>query len=246
MMNALLTVSVEVGNVGGASVERDLSAILSYRNVEQNSVLSKASIIFKDKLSTSSILQEAALNLLRTCKGASGLDDAASNVEQVKEAAKQAYSIKATFVDLESAGITGPSTCNSILGRSSGSWLVASRSGRDVPTSETLSVCLHDLFKTHNSWTSYIGHLEEANTLCEVPGLDNAPRMIMEILKDFNDIIPTWAEMFDLQQQQQLSFMQTQREYAHEMEELQRRQREDLDDNHLVAQSTIDKIMNAA
>ena len=105
--------------------------------------------------------------------------------------------------------------------------------------------CVGELWKTDNSWTSYTNGLQDANTLCQIPSLENAQRAILDLLSDMNDIIPAWMDTFDQSQRAHLDFMREQRLRADELEELQRRQRDDMEDNHEAAKLAMTSMVAA-
>ena len=209
-----LTRPVEVG-----AWKDELASLITSRDIESNPILSKAEIIFKSKLSNNTPLQEAAIGLMKSCRSADKTSTSHSNTASAKETAQQIYAIKASLVDLEVAGQVAPSSCPKISHPVQPSWMTFYQS--PTPVEENVKLCLNDLYKTDNKWTSYISHLQEANTLCQVPSVDNASLMIMEMLKDFQTVIPSWTELFNQQQQHAADFMHEQIRFASDLADTQ-------------------------
>ena len=222
---------------------------MNYRNIENSPVLQKATIIFQTKLSDSTPLQDAALELLKTCKSAEGLSTPSNSADSIKDAAKSTYAIKAALISLASASVKGPSSCNSFGVQSDRfTFLKAVSWNKDpnsVPSVNERTRCVGELWKTDNSWTSYSNGLQDANTLCQVPSLENAQRAILDLLSDMNDIIPAWLDIFDQTQKASFEFLREQKARAEELAELQRRQREDMEDSHEAAKITMSTMMAA-
>lgn len=210
--------------------------------------MQKATIIFQTKLSDSTPLQDAALELLKTCKSAEELSTSKLSPDSLKDAAKSTYAIKAALVSLASASVPEPKSCTGFGVQSGRFTFLAAVKGKTSQSSSTSasdrSLCVSELWKTDNSWTSYSNGLQDANTLCQVPSLENAQRAILDLLSDMNSIIPAWLDTFDQTQHAQLEFMRQQKAYAEQLDELQRRQREDMEDNHDAARSAMESMMS--
>ena len=230
--------------------EQDIVGLLSYRNVENSPILQKATVIFQTKLSDSSPLQDAALELLKTCKSAENLSTPSKSVDSIKDTAKSTYAIKAALISLAAASIKGPGACNSFGVQSDRFTFlnaVNGMRGRDLaPSFDDRTRCVGDLWKTDNSWTSYSNGLQDANTLCQVPSLENAQRAILDLLSDMNNIIPAWLETFNESQRSHLEFMRQQKARAEDLEELQRRQRNDMENNHEAAKTVMNSMVDDA
>lgn len=243
-----LTATIDIGSVMSPGYDQDVSSFPNYRNIESSPILQKATVIFQTKLSDSTPLQDAALELLKTCKSAEGLSTPKNSADSIKDAAKSTYAIKAALISLASASVRGPSSCNG-FGVQSGrfTFLRVVNGNRDPlpPSVDERTRCVGELWKTDNSWTSYTNGLQDANTLCQIPSLENAQRAILNLLSDMNDIIPAWMDTFDQSQKAHFEFMRGQKAMTAELEELQRRQREDLEDNHLAAKSAMSTMMAA-
>ena len=205
--------------MGFGNYNDELASLITSRDIESNPILSKAEIIFKSKLSNNTPLQEAAIGLMKACKSADESSASEGTTASAKETAQQIYAIKASLVDLEVAGQAAPSSCPKIDNPVQPSWMMFYQS--PTPVEESVKLCLNDLYKTDNKWTSYMSHLQEANTLCQVPSLDNASLMIMEMLKDFQTVIPSWTELFNQQQQQASDFMREQIRFAGDLADTQ-------------------------
>ena len=211
---SVLTSLVELGNYNN-----ELASLITSRDIESNPILSKAEIIFKSKLSNNTPLQEAAIGLMKACKHADESSSSEKSTASAKETAQQVYAIKASLVDLEVAGQAAPSSCPKISHPVQPSWMMFYQS--PTPVEENVQICLIELYKVDNKWTSYISHLQEASTLCQVPSVDNASLMIMEMLKDFQTVIPSWTELFNQQQQQSSDFMREQIRFAGDLADTQ-------------------------
>ena len=246
--SAQLIATVDIGRFISSSHAQDVSSFLNYRNIESSPILQKATVIFRTKLSDSTPLQDAALELLKTCKSAEGLSTPRNSADSIKDAAKSTYAVKAALISLASASVRGPSSCNG-FGVQSGrfTFLKVVNGNRDPlpPSVDERTRCVGGLWKTDNSWTSYTNGLQDANTLCQIPSLENAQRAILDLLSDMNDIIPAWMDTFDQSQKANFEFMRDQKAMAAELEKLQRRQREDLEDNHDAAKSAMTTLMAA-
>jgi hypothetical protein len=244
-----LTGSVDVASLTQGVNHQELSEFLAYRSIESSPLLQKATIIFQQKLSDSTALQEAALELLKNCKSAEGLSTFHNSAESLKEAAKSKYAITAALLLLQSAGVRGPSTCTNIAYQPERSNFLTLLKGkkphRSLPSEDERSLCLNDLFKTDNSWTSFASSLQDANTLCQVPSIENAQRAILDLLSDFQTIIPAWMETFDEVQRTHLEFQREQRTRAEDLHQLQSQQREEMVDSHDAAKSAMTSMMLA-
>ena len=221
---------------------------MNYRNIDNSPILQKATVIFQNKLSDSTPLQDAALELLKICKSAEGLSTPTNSADAIKDAAKSTYAIRAALISLASASIRGPTSCNSFGVQSDRfTFLRAVNGNKDAspPSFDQRTRCVGELWKTDNSWTSYTNALQDANTLCQVPSLENAQRAILDLLSDMNDIIPAWMDSFDQSHRAHFDFMREQKAKANDLDQLQRRQREDMEDNHEAAKSAMSTMMAA-
>ncbi len=241
--------AVDVASFTQGENQQELSGILAHRNIESSPLLQKATIIFQQKLAESTALQEAALELLKNCKSAEGISAVSDSAESLKEAAKSKYAITAALLLLQSAGVRGPSKCTDIVYQPGTpkifTLLKGRKAYRSLPSEKERSLCLNELFQTDNSWTSYTSSLQDANTLCQVPSLENAQRAILEMLSDFQTIIPAWAETFEETQRTHLEFLREQRTRAQELSQLHRQQRDEIVDTHNEAKSAMTSMMHA-
>lgn len=213
----------------------NLDSLMTDRNIDGNVVLQRAAIIFKDRLSTSTPLQDAALDLLHFCKAAKDIADPRS-AKDMEEKAKQIYAVRAAIIDLTSASVDAPRACVSLGRPSQRSWYQSMKSSLSHDansfSSNEISACLREFFKVDNSWTSFTSHRQDANTLCEVPGTDNASRMIMELLQDMNTIVPDWINTFRSEQEAHRVELERRKNSIEEIIELEARHKEELDDSH--------------
>jgi hypothetical protein len=245
----MLTCGVDVANIAPRAYDQDVYEILNHRSLESSPILQKATVIFQTRLSNSTPLQDAALELLKTCKAADDLSTPQKSADVVKDSAKSTYAIKAALISLASAGVPGPSACKGFgtqPERFAFQNVVYGNRGADSqPSVNEHTRCVRELFDMDNSWTSYSNALQDANTLCQVPTLENAQRAILDMLSDMNEIVPAWLQTFDEAQKSHLEFMRQQKATAADLSELQRRQREDLEDTHEAAKSALDTMMAA-
>jgi hypothetical protein len=221
----------------------DISTMITYRDLDKSPVLQKAADIFRTKLTDSSPLQEAALELLKTCKSAEDLSTPSNSVQNIKESAKATYAIKYALLNQAAAGVESPAACRSFGPGSRQFTLFDAVKGRrrhdSVPTTSERTACMKDLWKKGNSWTSYSNGMQDANTLCEVPDLENAQRAILDLLSDMNFIIPEWINTMNELQNAHLEFLRQQKAHVAEMNEMQRRQREEFEDNNEAAKAAM-------
>ena len=242
-----LTFAVDIASVPSNSYDHDVSGFLNYRNIENSPILQKATIIFQTKLSNSTPLQDAALELLKTCKAAEDLSTPTNSADSVKDAAKSTFAIKAALISLSSAAVRGPSSCDGFGVQSHRFNFLATVKGNkesfSLPSTNERTRCVGELWKTDNSWTSYSNGLQDANTLCQVPSLENSQRAILDLLSDMNDIVPAWLDSFDESQKAHLEFMREQKARATDLQELQRRHREGMEDTHEAVKSTMEMMM---
>jgi hypothetical protein len=221
----------------------DISSLITYRDLDKSPILQKATVIFRTKLADSSPLQEAALELLKTCKSADDFSTPSNSVDNIKDAAKATYGIKSALVNQAAAGIGSSAACRNFEPRSRQFTFLDAVKGKrrhhPASTVSERSACLKDLWKKDNSWTSYSNGLQDANTLCEVPRLENAQRAILDLLSDMNFIIPEWISTIDEAQKAQVEFLRQQKLHITELNEMQHRQREDFLDNNEAAKNAI-------
>jgi hypothetical protein len=226
----------------------DISSLITYRDLDKSPILQKATIIFRTKLADSSPLQEAALELLKTCQSADDLSTPSNSVDNIKDAAKATYGIISALVNQAAAGVGPSAACRNFEpGSHQFTFLDAVKGKRrhyPAPTVSERSACLRDLWKKDNSWTSYSNGLQDANTLCEVPDLENAQRAILDLLSDMNFIIPEWINTMNEAQSAQVEFLRQQKLYVTELNEMQRRQREVFEDNNEAAKTAMASFMD--
>jgi hypothetical protein len=198
-----------------------MSSIVA-RDVKGNLVLQKAAMIFHDKLAQSDALQEAALELIHTCKAAKEIDNGKLSLEKI-DLAKKLYAIRATLIDLSGASADHPAACSDLTGTRQDTWYTLWRSFKDGSQGQqaAISGCLKSLFESSNSWTSFKAHGQDANTLCEVPGTENAARVIMNLLNDVNQIIPDWLNAFHAEQEESTKVLERRREILESIVELE-------------------------
>lgn len=243
-----LTPTVDVLKIGSSNHGEDINGFIAYRDLDKSPILQKATIIFQTKLTDSSPLQDAALELLKTCKSAEGLSTPSRSADSIKDAAKSTYAIKSALISQAGAGISCPATCSSFEYGSNQFTFFEAVKGKprhdSIPTPSERSACVSDLWEKDNSWTSYSNGLQDANTLCQVPGLENAQRAILDLLSDMNSIIPEWLETMDQHQKAQIEFLRQQKSHVAQLDELQRRQREDFEDHHEAAKNAVSSFID--
>ena len=225
--------------------------MLTFRDMNDDPILRKASDIVTTKLAGSTLLQDAAVKLIQTCKIANDRpDSSAVSAGRVKEIAKQLYSIKATDVSLDAAGVKSPKACNPFCDRSQTSWfgagyfsVVDADDFIDPAVAHDRSVCLKELYKVDNTWTSYSNHLQDANSLCEISSVEHAPRMMLELLKDMTEVVPSMIEMFRQQKTQHEQHILQMQQHGRDLGELHRKQLQDNEDQHEAAKEFIKTVL---
>lgn len=219
---------MQIGDFSGSASGVDLAGALLKRNMNGNVVLQRAAVILKDRLSDSTPLQDVAMELLRMCKSSKELEDPKA-AKQIEGKAKKVYAVRAAIIDIDSASVMAPHACSVLLEPGRKTWYQTSKSSlsdpANLPSIRELDGCVQELFKVDNMWTSFTSHRQDANTLCEVPGTENASRMILELLNDVNTIVPDWVETFRSEQEAyavQLEMRKSHLQQIHELEELRR------------------------
>jgi hypothetical protein len=198
-----------------------MSNIIS-RDVDGNVVLKKAAMIFHEKLAQSDGLQQAALDLLHTCKAVKESDDSKLGQDEIAMA-KKLYAIRATLTDLAGASADQPSACTDLVVTRRDTWYSLWRSSNSGNKAQYSGIngCVKALFDNSNSWTSFKTHGQDANTLCEVPGTDYAARMIIDMLNDVNGIIPDWLNAFHADREEASKVLERRREILENIVELE-------------------------
>jgi hypothetical protein len=234
----------KIADFPSGTSEIDLLETLSHRDIKGHVVLQKAATIFQQRLSSSQPLQDAAMDLLRSCRAAKDKPDSSTDKKR-EEKAKKLYGIRASIVDLTSASVKVPQPCAVLIGAAQRSWYQSLRSTTEDGYSDSeISNCLKDYFQIDNAWTAFINHRQDANTLCEVPGTDNAARMIMEILNDVNGIIPDWLNTFRAEQEAYEAHLVRQKSVLQEVMELERAHQQALQAGHQQHKGRLEELMS--
>jgi hypothetical protein len=211
--------------------ELDLTGAILQRNINGNVVLQRAAVLLKDRLSDSGPLQEAAMDLLRICKSAKNLEDPKQARDLVGKA-KKIYGVRAAMIDMDSASVSVPQGCSVLLNPGQRSWFHASKASltnaASLPSTRELDSCLKELFQVDNMWTSFTSHRQDANTLCEVPGTENASRMIVELLNDVNSIIPEWVQTFRSEQEAHAAQLQMRMSFLRQIHDMEQQRKDDI------------------
>ncbi|RMZ91315.1 hypothetical protein DV736_g1460, partial [Chaetothyriales sp. CBS 134916] len=247
--SALATSAVNVGNYGSEDYEMDV--FLSHRNLG-DPLLQKATLIIKTKLAGSTILQDAAAKLIKTCSTMSSEHKPSTSVGAQKETAQQIYAIKATDHSLASASQMSPKACNVFCARPPLSWF--RKRHLEVIDSDNLNestmahhrvACIQELFQVDNLWTSYSNHLQDARTLCEVGSADHAPRAMLEFLGDMAEAVPPVVEMFKDAVIRQQELREQMRKNAEEAEAMHRKRVREEEKLHVASMHRAGEIFGA-
>lgn len=222
-----------------------MSSII-HRDVNGNVVLKRAAMIFQRRLSHSDALQDAAMDLIHTCKAAKDEDNTITALDEMSMA-KKLYAIRATLFDLTSASVKHPSTCSDLTGPiGQRTWYQSLWRSSDGKAHEHLNRCVKALFDLSNSWTSYKTHGQDADTLCDVPGTDNAARMIMDMLNDVNGIIPDWLNAFRAEQEESTKVLERRREILEDIIELEGQLKQERVKHHEEAKAQASAFLDVA
>ncbi|ETN39318.1 uncharacterized protein HMPREF1541_05541 [Cyphellophora europaea CBS 101466] len=238
---------ISLAGFPSATPEMDLINSITHRDINNNVVLKRAASIFQERLAASNPLQEAALDLLGSCKDAKEIDDL--NLSQIsEEKAKKLYAIRATIVDLTGASIDAPKQCAASTESARRRWYQSLRLtpfGNDGSSENDISACLKELFKVDNSWTSFVSHRQDANTLCEVPGSDNAARRIIELLNDVNGIIPDWIKAFRAEQDAHAASLERQQAFLQHIDELEKKYKAGRERDHEANKARMSELLDS-
>ncbi|KPI34471.1 uncharacterized protein AB675_4074 [Cyphellophora attinorum] len=212
--------------------ELDLTGAILQRNMNANVILQRAAVLLKDRLSDSGLLQDAAMDLLRICKSATDTEDP-KQARDLEGKAKKIYGVRAAMIDMDSASVSVPRSCAVLLNPGQRAWFHASKASltdaANLPSTRELDSCLKELFKVDNMWTSFTSHRQDANTLCEVPGTENASRMIVELLNDVNSIIPEWVQTFRFEQEAHAAQLEMRMSFLRQIHDMEQQRKDDIE-----------------
>ena len=226
----------------------NVAGVIRYRDVDGNIVLTRAAAILKERLSDSTPLQDAAMDLLHMCKSSKDTKDATA-ARQTKDKAKKIYAVRAAMVDISAASAVAPQSCSALLQTRQRFWQRTRSSLTDpinLPSNRELDACVKELFDIGNMWTSFISHGQDANTLCEVPGTDNAARMIVELLDTVNGVIPEWLNMFRSEQDAWKQELEERTVRLEENKKLEEQHKHDAQQEHEASKARLTELQRIA
>ena len=239
MMLKLVTLALALLGSGhciqSLSLDNELIAFLSYGDVNSLPAFEEAATIIKTKIATTSNLQDAAVNLINTCKLMTTQDHASV---AKKDAAKQNYAIRSTAHELNSAKMKIPKACDLFCDRQpQASWYSYPSAPdpndlNDPATSASRAECIKNLYSTSQTWNSYENAMQDARTLCEAASIENAPAILNTMLDELYGAIPPAVKVI----QESTSFA------SHMMSEQQAQHKSQMEENDQVYQDHLERV----
>ena len=222
-------------------LQPDLTDLLAYRDVEQDPVFEKAMHVIDSLAAQSTCHQQAAAQLLITCKAAGKDSKLGSGRHEFLERTKSTYAVRVAVCETGEGRAAVPAACRLVLDMPQ-----HSQGDLEVINSKQLASCLEALMTEHYYWTSYSNNRQEANTLCQAGSLEANMHEALHSYEKLAELLPDFRDILSTTRTQWLSFLKQQEASVQDITELQQKNRAEIKEQHKSEMGAFQHAMSAA
>ncbi|KAI1628526.1 hypothetical protein EDD37DRAFT_11362 [Exophiala viscosa] len=219
----------------------DLTDLLAYRDLDQDPVFEKAMHVIDSLATQSTCHQQAAAQLLITCKAAGKDSKLGPGRHEFLERTKSTYAVRVAVCETGEGRAAVPVACKLVL-----SMPPHLQGDLEVVNGKNLASCLEAMMAEHYYWTSYSNNRQEANTLCQAGGLEASRLDALHSYQKLAELLPDFRNILSSTRTQWLSFLKQQEESAQDITELQQKNRAEVEEQHKAEMGAFQHAMSAA
>ena len=245
MMGHVLTVVADLSWRGlrraQDDMKPDLTDLLAYRDLDQDPVIVKAMHVIDSLATQSTCHQQAAAQLLVTCKAA-GKDSALGpGRHEFLERTKSTYAVRVAVCETGEGRAAVPAACGLVVNMSQ-----HLQNELKVVNSKDLASCLEAMMAEHYYWTSYSNNRQEATTLCQAGSLEASKQDALHSYQQLAELLPDFRDILSSTRSQWLSFLNRQKENVQDITALQQKNRAEVEEQHKAEMGAFQHAMSAA
>ncbi|KIV80555.1 hypothetical protein PV11_08048 [Exophiala sideris] len=218
-----------------------LTDLLAYRDLDQDPVLKKAMHVIDNLVTQSTCHQQAAVQLLVTCKAAGKDSKLGQGRHEFLERTKSTYAVRVAVCETGEGRAAVPAACRLVLDMPQNL-----QGDLEVVNSKNLASCLEALMTEHYYWTSYSNNRQEANTLCQAGSVEASTSEALHSYQKLAELLPDFRDILSTTRTQWLDFLKQQKENAQDITEIQQKSRAEVEEQREAEMDAFQHAMSAA